>query len=81
MSEVGLGRFDSSKAAIAAFAFERVEAVFLRPDAPPVLNIASSLAAFLRDNGVSSLAAEEAAERQFRFALKRVEDLIARWHG
>lgn len=81
MPDAGLGRFDSSKAAITAFAFERIEAVFLRPDAPTVLNVATSLAAFLRDNGASPLVANEAAERQAQFALRRIEDLIARWHG
>jgi len=41
----------------------------------------SSFAAFLCENGATKLAASEAAERQFEFALSRIEKLIGRWHG
>ena len=81
MPNAAFGRFDGPKTAINAFVYERIEAVFLRSDAPPILNIIATFAEFLCVNGAPTLAASEAAEKQFQFTLRKIVEVIGRWHG
>lgn len=75
------GSFRDVGEAIRSFIFDRLEGSTIKPNGPKLFNVTQSFSAFLADNEVGEIAANEIAAEQNGLLWIHIRRRIERWHG